>query len=103
MYTIEMETNENNNIKMVSSPEKGIPKYATSVSIGKLQNKNIILTFLYQVPKNPNEAEQGEQSGLVIDTIVIDEAHAKRIIEALDQVVKTEVLAIKPPVIKIDE
>lgn len=102
MYTIEMETNDNN-LKVVSSPEKGIPKYATSVSIGKLQNKNIILTFLYQIPINPDKVGKVEQSGLVIDTIVIDEEHAKKIVETLDKVVKTEVLQDeKPPSIKID-
>jgi hypothetical protein len=61
-------------VEILASPEKMIPKYASSVNFKKLENGNIIMSFL---------VSQDGKVGSLIETILVDTKHAKEISEVL--------------------
>lgn len=63
---------------MSSNPDKNIPKFCTSVNFGVLPNNNLILTFTY------NEGEK--QPHVLIERIIVDVEHAKKISDVLKNV-----------------
>jgi len=59
--------------------EKIIPKFCTNINIGLLNNKNVILTMVY---------DEGKNNLALIDRIVIDLEHAKSLNEVLAKLLK---------------
>lgn len=84
-----MENKEENKIKVILNSEKTTPKYATNVAISKLSNGSVIFTFIFKMPPFDAEIEDSEQPGNVIETIMIDESHAKKMLGALDDAIKS--------------
>lgn len=76
---------------VISNSEKSIPKYATNVAISKLTNGSIIFTFIFQIPKLATEKEEAGQPGNIIETIIVDDSHAQKILGALDEAIKTNI------------
>lgn len=60
---------------VLANPERAVPKYCTNVSFGKLPNGDVVMSFLHR---------SGKDGPLVlIETIVVDEIHTRKIVEAL--------------------
>ena len=70
-------------MEVLAMPEKTIPKYATNVNFSKLANGDIIMTFLSRI-------NNGTPATLV-ETVIVDLDHAKKIVEVLDGVIKKEI------------
>ena len=64
---------------VISAPEKSIAKFCTNIAITKLKNKDIVMTFL---SKNAENAP-----AVLIETIIVDEEHAKKILEVFTRVI----------------
>ena len=64
---------------LISDAEKSIPKFATVVNFNKLGNGNIIISFLAQHIQNIPP--------VLIETIMVDQDHAKKIMEVLGEVI----------------
>ncbi len=69
-------------MELISAPENTVPKYATNVNFNKLKNGDIIMTFVSRL------GESGPAT--VIETVIVDEDHAKKIVEILDSVLKND-------------
>ena len=59
---------------------KGIPKFATGVEFAKMSDGNVVLTFSSQ---SPNSEEK-----LIIETIMVDAAHAHEIVQVLSNLLQ---------------
>ena len=67
-------------INVVAIQDKMVPKFCTTISIGLLKSRNIVLTMAYsEGPDNPIS---------LIDKIIIDLDHAKRLKDILDKILK---------------
>ncbi len=69
---------EEKNIEILASPEKIIPKFASSVNFKKLDNGNIILSFV---------VSPDGKTGSLIETIMVDTNHATQIVKVLSNVI----------------
>ena len=68
--------------QMVGEPINAIPKYATHVTLNKLDNGNVILLF---------SAKQPEADKMVlIETIMVDSNLAKKMLDSLDTILTTQ-------------
>jgi len=65
-------------VKVKTTHEKIIPKFCTTINVGLLKSKNVILTMAYN---------EGPESVALIDRIVIDLEHAKQLKDALDKLI----------------
>lgn len=77
--------NEENNkdvaqqMAITGAPEKSVAKFCTNIALNKLKNGDVIMTFL---SKNLKEAP-----AVLIETIIVDEEHAKKILEVFAKVI----------------
>ena len=77
ILNMDTETNDKG-IEILANPEKIIPKFATSVNFTKFENGNIVISFV---------SSPDQKTGSLIETIMVDTAHAKQIIEVLSKVI----------------
>jgi len=77
MFDMDKETS-NKGVEIMANPEKIIPKFASSVNFKKLDNTNILLTFV---------SSPDGKTGSLIETIMVDIEHAKQIVEVLSKVI----------------
>ena len=61
------------------TPEKMIPKFCTTINVGLLKNKNLVLTMVYN---------EGKDNVALIERVVIDLDHAKSLHQVLSSVLK---------------
>jgi len=66
-------------IQVIGAPEQSIPKYATNVKLSKLSNGDIILSFMSRA--------DGEGPAALIETIMVDEDHAVKIADKLNEII----------------
>ena len=66
-------------MESVGEPAKMTPKLAANVAIFKLSNGQVVLRFFSNV---------GQEQNTLIETIVVDDNHALKIVEALSGVFK---------------
>ncbi len=71
-------------INALISPEKSVPKFCTGIAFNKLENGDLIMTFFSQ---SPNKG----MPPIMLETILINEDHAKRLVEALKGLVEKAV------------
>ncbi len=80
-----------NKLNVVFDTQKSVPKYATNVVVMKLSNGSIIFQFMSKIPQeSPINSEAGDTAA-VIETILVDEDHAKKIMEAIQTALTAEV------------
>lgn len=65
-------------ISVLTTPERNIPKFCTSVNFGVAQNNNIVISFAYNEENGPLT---------LIDRVMVDFEHAKSIAEVLRRVI----------------
>ncbi len=70
-------------IAMLGQPMSAVPKLTTIVNFNKLDNGYIIISFFSQTTPNV--------SSTLIETIIVDENHAKEIVKLLQEVIDKEV------------
>lgn len=68
---------------VLSQPMSSVPKFATAVNFNKLDNGSIIISFFSQTIPNAPIA--------LIETIIVDENHAKEIVKILQEVIDKKV------------
>jgi len=73
---------EEKKIQVIGSPEKSIPKYATNVNFSKLENGDVLMMFANKSNK--------DTPTVLIETIIVNGSHAKKIVEVLANVIKTK-------------
>jgi len=66
-------------VNVTTTQDRIIPKFCTTINVGLLKNKNVVLTMAYSEDKN-NIA--------LIDRVVIDLEHAKQLKDVLDKILK---------------
>jgi hypothetical protein len=76
---IDNSDNKIEEINVAGAQEKIIPKFCTTINVGLLKSKNIILTMSYS---------EGLTSVVLIDRIIIDIEHAKQLKDVLDKLLK---------------
>ncbi len=62
---------------LLPHPDKQIPKFANSMSVSKVDDSNLILSFTYGEPE-PSPT-------IVIDRVIVTKKHAKEIIKVLER------------------
>ncbi len=71
-------------IRANASPDKIIPKFATSVNFSLVNNKYVIVTFIYSEPQMEGIAETVPPT--LIERVIVDVDHAQTIVEKLQEV-----------------
>lgn len=79
-----MEDQKDQKISLAGSPEKMIPKFSNSVNINQLENGDITMVFTFL---HSND-ESGVTHGTPIESIVVDQNHAKQISDMLLKTIK---------------
>lgn len=69
---------EENEMQVIGTPDRSIPKFATNVIYAKLPNGDLVMSFLVRSGQNTQSA--------LIETIMIDAEHAKRMAEKLTEI-----------------
>ena len=72
--------NDEKEIQIIGAPDKTIPKFATRVVFNKLPHGDVVLSFMVQSAESAPAA--------LIETIMVDAQHAKRIAEKLTGMTK---------------
>ncbi|MBI2410750.1 MAG: hypothetical protein HYV32_02575 [Candidatus Kerfeldbacteria bacterium] len=68
---------------LLAQPMSSVPKFATNVNFNKLTNGSIIISFFTQAfPDAP---------AVLIETIIVDEQHAKDIVKILQEVIDKKI------------
>jgi hypothetical protein len=80
---------ESTKMKIIASPDKSVAKFATNVNFAKLENNDIVITFLsrYASPESDTDSDNG--SAVLIETIMVDAQHAQKIAETLQKVINS--------------
>lgn len=66
-------------VNVVTTQDKIVPRFCTTINVALLKNKNVVLTMAYS---------EGIDDIALIDRIVIDLEHAKQLKDALDKLLK---------------
>ncbi len=75
-----MTAEEKKQLNMLVNPEKSIPKFATGMAVNKIENGDLLISFYNQAPQ-----PQSQPPLVLIETLIITEAHAKKIIEVYQE------------------
>lgn len=70
------------NLSLAASPEGRVPKYCTAIGFEKTTKGFVIMSFVHQ------EAGNTTDHGVLIERIMVDSEHAKKMIEALENLLK---------------
>ena len=62
-------------VNVHTTQDKMVPKFCTTINVGLLESKNVVLTMAYS---------EGVDNVALIDRIVIDLEHAKRLRDVLN-------------------
>ncbi|MBI2120564.1 MAG: hypothetical protein HYT94_02995 [Parcubacteria group bacterium] len=73
-------------VPIISDPARSVPKYSTQVTFAKLQNGDIIMRFLSRT----GEENQDKTPAVLIETIMVDETHAKEILKVLGDILQSK-------------
>jgi hypothetical protein len=66
-------------VNVQTTQDKIVPKFCTTINVGLLKSKNVVLTMAYS---------EGVDNIALIDRIVIDLEHAKQLKDVLDKLLK---------------
>ncbi len=70
-------------VRLIAEPVKMVPKYCTSVLFSKLQNEQLIMTFVFG-----EKRADVEDDPVLIERIVIHREHAEKMVQALNQLLQ---------------
>lgn len=73
---------EEKEIQVIGTPDRSVPKFATNVIYAKLPNGDMVLSFLARSGENAPSA--------LIETIMVDAKHARRIAEKIIEMTKSD-------------
>lgn len=72
------ELKEVGNVDMIAEPSRNVPKFCTLVKFTSLASGEIVMQFLHSMDNVNN---------ILIESIIVQEAHAKKIVETLHNVI----------------
>jgi hypothetical protein len=73
---------EKDKFEVIGNPENSVPKYATNANFRQLANGDIVISFVSK--------SSDQDQGVLIETVIIDEPHAREIAEILTSMLKTK-------------
>ena len=72
-------TELNGDFEIIGDPENSIPKFSNMINFKKLENGSIVMIFFTRQSLNT--------SPVIIETIIVDENHAKQIVDVLKKTI----------------